>query len=255
MYREIGGPEVASARPDMPTPPGRRPRKAAPSRQPLTQDLVVETAIGILDAEGLEAVTMRRVAQELGTGPASLYAHVSDKQELRELMLDRVAAEIRLPEEPDPARWREQLKEVAMEIRRVYTSHRDIAKVSMGLIPTGPHLLAIAEAQLGLMLAGGVPPKVAGLAVDTLGMYIDADAIEDTFYTATVKAGEDPWEHFRKYVAELREYFKALPTDRYPNIVAMVDDLTDEGGAERFEFGLDVLLRGIASYIEDGGKS
>jgi AcrR family transcriptional regulator len=237
----------------MPTPPGRRPRRAAPSRQPLTQELVVEAAIAVLDAEGLEAVTMRRVAQELGTGPASLYAHVSDKQELRELMLDRVAAEIRLPAEPDPARWREQLKEVAMEIRRVYTSHRDIAKVSMGLIPTGPNLLAIAESQLSLMIAAGVPPKIAGLAVDTLGMYIDADAIEDTFYTATVKGDEDPWEHFHKYIAQIRDYYKALPTDRYPHIVSLVDDLTDEGGAERFEFGLDVLLRGIASYIEDGG--
>ncbi|GAA2165203.1 TetR family transcriptional regulator ActII [Actinomadura napierensis] len=214
----------------------------------------METAIGVLDAEGLEAVTMRRVAQELGTGPASLYAHVADKQELRELMLDRVAAEIRLPAKPDPARWREQLKEVAMEIRRVYTSHRDIAKVSMGLIPTGPNLLAIAEAQLGLMLAGGVPPKVAGLAVDTLGMYIDADAIEDTFYTATLTGDVDPWEHFQKYVDEIREYLKALPADRYPHIVSLVDDLTDQGGAERFEFGLDVLLRGIASYIEDGGR-
>ncbi|MFB4295578.1 TetR/AcrR family transcriptional regulator C-terminal domain-containing protein [Actinomadura sp. NTSP31] len=245
---------MASARPEMPTPPGRRPRRPAPTRQPLSQDLVVETAIGVLDAEGLEAVTMRRVAQELGTGPASLYAHVADKQELRELMLDRVAAEIRLPAEPDPARWREQLKEVAMEIRRVYTSHRDIAKVSMGLIPTGPNLLAIAEAQLGLMLAGGVPPKVAGLAVDTLGMYIDADAIEDTFYTATLPADVDPWEHFQKYVDQIRDYLKALPTDRYPHLVALVDDLTDQGGAERFEFGLDVLLRGIASYIEDGGR-
>ncbi|GAA0257298.1 TetR family transcriptional regulator ActII [Actinomadura nitritigenes] len=244
---------MASARSDMPTPPGRRPRRAAPSRQPLTQELVVETAIAVLDAEGLEAVTMRRVAQELGTGPASLYAHVSDKQELRELMLDRVAAEIRLPAPPDPARWREQLKEIAMEVRRVYTSHRDIAKVSMGLIPTGPHLLAVAEAQLALMIAGGVPPKIAGLAVDTLGMYIDADAVEDTFYTAAVKGDEDPWEHFKKYLDQIRDYYKALPPDRYPNIVSLVDDLTDEGGAERFEFGLDVLLRGVASYIEDGG--
>lgn len=244
---------MASARSDMPTPPGRRTRRAAPSRQPLTQELVVETAIAVLDAEGLEAVTMRRVAQELGTGPASLYAHVSDKQELRELMLDRVAAEIRLPAPPDPARWREQLKEIAMEVRRVYTSHRDIAKVSMGLIPTGPHLLAVAEAQLALMIAGGVPPKIAGLAVDTLGMYIDADAVEDTFYTAAVKGDEDPWEHFKKYLDQIRDYYKALPPDRYPNIVSLVDDLTDEGGAERFEFGLDVLLRGVASYIEDDG--
>ncbi|QKG20969.1 TetR/AcrR family transcriptional regulator C-terminal domain-containing protein [Actinomadura verrucosospora] len=242
---------MAVARPEMPTPPGRRPRRPAPSRQPLTQERIVEAAITVLDAEGLEAVTMRRVAQELGTGPASLYAHVSDKQELRELMLDRVAGEVRLPAAPDPARWREQLKEIASEIRRVYTSHRDIAKVSMGLIPTGPNLLAIADMELGLMRAGGVPPRIAALAVDTLGMYLDADAIEDTFYTATLTGDDDPWEHFQKYVGEIREYMAALPVDRYPNIVTMIDDLTAGGGAERFEFGLDLLLRGIESYVED----
>lgn len=246
---------MASARPDgpasgLPTPPGRRPRKAAPPRQPLTQEAIVETAIGVLDAEGLEAVTMRRVAQELGTGPASLYAHVSGKEELRELMLDRIAAEIRLPE-PDPARWQEQLKELAREIRRVYTSHRDIALVSMGMVPTGPHLLDVAEAQLALMRAGGVPKRIAGIAVDTLGMFLDADAIEDTINLAKAPAGEDPWEFFWKYIEQVKEYFAALPEDRYPNIIGMADELTAEGGDQRFEFGIDLFIRGIASYVED----
>ncbi|TDD88543.1 TetR/AcrR family transcriptional regulator [Actinomadura rubrisoli] len=235
----------------MPTPPGRKPRKAAPARQPLTQELIVRTAVRVLDAEGLEAVTMRRVAQELGTGPASLYAHVSGKEELRELMLDHVAAEIALPAEPDPSRWQEQLKELAAEIRRVYTSHGDIAKVSMGLIPTGPNLLAVADAQLGLMRAGGVPPKIAGLAVDTLGMFLDADAIEDTIYMARTPAGVDRWEHFQTHFEEVRAYFAALPPDRFPNVTAMVDELTGGTGDDRFRFGLDILVRGIASYVQD----
>jgi AcrR family transcriptional regulator len=250
---------VATARPDkpapgLPTPPGRRPRRAAPPRRPLTQEAVVEAAIGVLDAEGLEAVTMRRVAQELGTGPASLYAHVSGKEELRELMLDRVAAEIRLPE-PDPARWQEQLKELAREIRRVYTSHRDIALVSMGLIPTGPHLLDVAEAQLALMRAGGVPKKIAGMAVDTLGMFLDADAIEGTVYYAKAPAGEDPHEFFEAYFGQFREYFAALPKDRYPTITGMVEELTDADDDGRFEFGLDLLVRGIASYVKDADRA
>ncbi|MEU4823177.1 TetR/AcrR family transcriptional regulator C-terminal domain-containing protein [Actinomadura sp. NPDC023710] len=242
------------ARPDMPTPPGRRPRKAAPARQPLTQELVVDTAIRVLDAEGLEAVTMRRVAQELGTGPASLYAHVSSKEELRELMLDRVAAEIRLPV-PDPERWQEQLKELAREIRRVYTSHRDIAVVSMALIPTGPHLLDVAEAQLALMHAGGVPKRIAGLAVSTLGMFLDADAIEDTLHHAKTPAGAgDPWTYFQEYLNQIREYFAALPKDRYPTVSGMVDELTAEDGDGRFEFGLDMLVRGIASYAAEASR-
>ncbi|MFC6929926.1 TetR/AcrR family transcriptional regulator [Actinomadura yumaensis] len=121
----------------MPTPPGRKPRKAAPSRRPLTQDGIVAAAVRVLDAEGLDGVTMRRVAQELDTGPASLYAHVSGKDELNELMLDRVAAEVRLPE-PDPERWQEQVKEVAREVRRVWQAHADIARVSSRWSRPGP---------------------------------------------------------------------------------------------------------------------
>ncbi len=165
-------------------------------------------------------------------------------------MLDRVAAEIRIPV-PDPARWQEQLKELAREIRRVYTSHRDIATVSMGMVPTGPHLMDVAEAHLALMRAGGVPKRVAGIAVDTLGMFLDADAVEDTINLAKAPAGEDPWEHFGKYIKQVQEYFAALPPDRYPNLVDMVDELTAEGGEARFEFGLDLLVRGIASYVQE----
>ncbi|MEU8800150.1 TetR/AcrR family transcriptional regulator [Spirillospora sp. NPDC048819] len=211
---------------------------------------MVETAIGVLDAEGLEAVTMRRVAQELGTGPASLYAHVSGKDELRELMLDRVAAEIRLPV-PDPERWQEQLKDLAREIRRVYISHRDIAMVSMGLIPTGPHLLDVAESQLALMRAGGVPKEIAGMAVDTLGMFLDADAVEGTIYYAKAPAGEDPHAYFEEYFGQFKEYFAALPRDRYPVLSGMVRELTDADDDGRFEFGLDLIVRGIASYVEE----
>ncbi|WP_242614334.1 TetR/AcrR family transcriptional regulator [Actinomadura roseirufa] len=239
---------------DLPTPPGRRPRRTGPARRPLTQAVIVETAVRVLDAEGLDAVSMRRVAQDLGTGPASLYAHVSGKEELRELMLDHVLAEVRLPD-PDPARWQEQLVELAGEIRHVYTGHRDIARVSMGLIPTGPNMLAVAEAQLALMRAGGVPPRIAGLAVDTLGMYIDADSVEDTIYTARTPPGQDPWEYFMSYFGEIQDYLRSLPSDRYPNIVSMVDELTDTSGDARFEFGLDILIRGIASYVEEPPSS
>jgi AcrR family transcriptional regulator len=228
---------------ELPVPPWRKRRPVAPPKQPLSQDLIVDTALRVLRAEWLDAVTMRRVAQELGTGPASLYAHVSNKEELLDLMLDRIAGEIRLPE-PDPARWQEQVKEIARESRRVWTSYADISRVSLGNVPTGPNLLAIAERTLALLRLGGVPDGVAALFVDRLALYVDGDAFEGSVFLARIKEGFDP----ETYFAQIRDYFAGLPAGRFPNIVSMVDSLTDPGDDERFEFGLDLLLRGLASY-------
>lgn len=229
----------------IPVPAWRKQRKVR-DRRPLSQGLVVETALGVLRAEGLDAVSMRRVAQELGTGPASLYAHVSDKDELLELMLDHVAGEISVPE-PDPDRWQEQIKEVARESRRVWTSYNDIARVSLANIPTRANQLRIAEGMLAILRAGGVPDQAAAWFVDRLGMQIDADAIEGSVYLARLKEGWDP----ERYFDEIRTIFLGLPADRFPVIASMADTLMTGGGDERFEFGLDLLVRGLASYVTD----
>jgi AcrR family transcriptional regulator len=244
MGLSSAGDQEPSAGERIPVPPWRKPRKAAPPKQPLSQELILDTALRVLRAEGLDAVTMRRVAQELGTGPASLYAHVSNKDELLELMLDHIAAEISLPQ-PDPARWQEQIKEVAREARRVWSAYGDISRVSLGNIPTGPNQLAVAERQLAIMRAGGVPDQVAAWFVDRLALYIDADALEGSMYVSRIKEGWDAEQYF----GQIREYLSSLPPERFPVIVSMTDTLMTGGDEERFEFGLDLMVRGLASYV------
>src|SRR4029450_13359083 len=100
-------------------------------------DAIVEAALGLLEREGLQGVSMRKLAQELGTGAASLYWHVGDKEELLSLLLDRIVGESELPE-PDPEHWQEQVKEMGRATRRLMKSHRDAAQLSMGRIPSGP---------------------------------------------------------------------------------------------------------------------
>jgi AcrR family transcriptional regulator len=234
---------------ELPAPPWRKTRKtrkaaAAKPKQPLSQDLIVDTALRVIKETGLDGLSMRRVAQELDTGPASLYAHVSNKDELLELMLDRIAGEIAMPE-PDPERWQEQIKEVARDARRVWISYGDISQVSLANIPTGPNQLALAEGHLAIMRAGGVPDHVAAWFVDRLALYIDADAFEGSIIAARIREGWDPQHYFD----QIRGYFAGLPAERYPNIVSMVDTLMAGGDDERFEFGLDLLVRGLASYV------
>jgi AcrR family transcriptional regulator len=238
--------------PEIPPPPWRTPRKTRrePAREPLSQDAIVDAALRVLDADGLDAVSMRRVAEELKTGAASLYAHVANKDELLELVRERVLAEIHLPT-PDPARWQDQIRELAFEIQRAHAGHKDIARLSLGTIPTGYHALRVGEAMLGIMLAGGVPPKVAALAADRLSLYITADAYEGALIVAANDL-ESPHarERFNERLEQIHAYYKALPPDVFPSLTAHVDELIEADSDERFRFGLDMLIRSLETYVE-----
>lgn len=221
-------------------------RRRRRSRPPLTRDAIVQAALRVLDREGLEGVSMRRVAEELGTGAASIYWHVANKDELLGLVFDRVVGEVELPP-PDPARWQRQLKELAREARRVLASHRDIARWSLGRIPMGPNMLRLSEWQLALLRAAGLPDRVAALAGDLLGLYLGAHAYEQTLGLASPTGEPLPPE---EVIAMIGGYLSSLPPNRFPNIVELADELMSGGPDERFEFGLDVLIRGLAAQAD-----
>src|ERR1700722_11451930 len=109
--------------PDAPVPPrrpGRARRVARRSPRRLSREGITAAALAVVDAEGIEGLTMRRVAEELDTGAASLYAHFSDKEEIVEAVVDRVIGEVPLPERIDPERWQAQLKQIALDSRAVF---------------------------------------------------------------------------------------------------------------------------------------
>src|ERR1700743_2792992 len=100
--------------PEIPPPPWQRApdRGSRPRREPISKEAIVTAAIGLLDREGLAALSMRRLAEELGTGAASLYWHVGSKDGLLDLVLDEIIGEQQAPE-PDPGRGKERLTEGA----------------------------------------------------------------------------------------------------------------------------------------------
>ena len=186
---------------------------------------------------------MRAVADALGTGPASLYAHVGSKDELLEMLIERVLGEIDPPDAPDPARWEEQLKGFAREARRMWAAHRDLARASFARIPLGPNALRGSESMVAVMRAGGLSDRAIGLGADLLALYIGAVAYEESLQPV------EEWtpERTGEFAEELRGYFESLPPERFPNLIAMAGALTDGDGEDRFEFGLDVLIRGLAA--------
>jgi AcrR family transcriptional regulator len=222
----------------IPAPPWRTPRKATIPRQPLSGEAVLDAALRIVDREGLDGLSMRRVAQELGTGAASLYAYVTSKEELLEQLLDRALGEVPIPS-VDPSRWAAQLTRLHFDMRDVLLAHRDLARATQATVPLGPNVLRIVEAALGLLRVGGVPDRAAGWAVDQLTQLVVADVVEAAMHRS--KGRE----------SQLRDYFGALPAERFPNLVAMADLMVEGGGDERFAFGLGLMVDGLAALARE----
>jgi hypothetical protein len=134
-----------------------------------------------------------------------------------------------------------QLKEGGREMRRVFANHGDLARATFGRIPLGENALSSAERMLSLMRAGGLPDQVAALAVDLLSLYVMGVAYEDSLTAMDATTPDD----LNRFITEMRNYFDSLPSERFPNTVALAEALTSGDAEERFEFGLEVLIRGL----------
>jgi AcrR family transcriptional regulator len=228
--------------PGAPEPPWRRKEETPRERRPLTRDAIVDAALTLLDRDGLAGLSMRKLADELGVGAASLYWHVGDKEELLGLLLDRIVGETQLLE-PDPANWQEQVKEMGRESRRLLQRHRDAAQISLGRIPVGPHSMPVLERYLAVLVGAGLPKRVIAHAADMFALYVGGFAFEESMQVSPLgdeQAGQD----------QLAAYFRSLPPDEFPSLVALADDLTAGDNDERFEFALDLLVRGLEAMAE-----
>ena len=220
-------------------PPRVARRKSAAGRRPtLSVPVIVAAAIEVLDEAGYAGLSMRRVADRLGTGAATLYAHVSGREELLELVFDALVGQVKL-EEPDPARWREQVHRMMRDFRDILASHTDAALAGLGRVPTSPQTLAAAEVLTGVLRAGGLTDRVIGLGFDQLVLYVSGSAYEAGLYRKA-----DPAE-LGRYFAGVHAFYASLPADRYPVLTAIAPAMTGPDGDERFEFGLSVLIAGL----------
>ena len=159
-------------------PARHRSTRDRPAKAPLSEDAVVDAALAILKSDGVDAVTMRRVAAALDTGAASLYVYVPGREGLLQAMLDRVTATIEL-ETPDPSRWRAQLYSLLERTRRALVAHPGIAGMTLADSPTTDAVLGLTENLLGILLAGGLDPQGAAWACDIFVSLVTAVARED----------------------------------------------------------------------------
>jgi AcrR family transcriptional regulator len=208
-------------------------------RPQLTRQRVVAEALAAIAQDGVQAMSMRALAARLGVVPGALYHHVGNKQQLHDLVLDGILAEVDVHLKPSLG-WTEQLKVLAHRLRRVLEAHPGVAGILKTRDPLGPHSLALAEAFLGPLLATGFGDREAGLAFFLLVDYTIGFAVSGTPTSVNEQRVRDPATR-----AQLHQFFRSLPPDRFPALVAVGEHVWVDNRDERFTAGLQVLVDGL----------
>lgn len=203
----------------------------------------MQAAFEIVAHEGYDALSMRRVATALDTGPASLYAHVVNKEDLDDLLIGRLCAGIEIPE-PDPATWREQIHQVCSQLRDQYLRYPGISRAALAIVPTNLETLRVSEGMLAILLAGGVAPQAAAWAMDALVLYTNAYCLETYLVNRQPDHTKGEWIVSRD---DLLLRFAALPAESFPQTRRYATELTAGTGHERFDFTITLMLDGLGT--------
>jgi AcrR family transcriptional regulator len=199
-------------------------------RPALPLDRIFAAALELVDEQGADALSMRSLAQRLGSGTATLYRHFASRSELVALLVDRMIGEIDVRTVASLP-WQQACMSFAQSMFDALGRHGNVASLLIGHIPVGPNALAQRELVLSVLLDNGFAPAVAAHAYATLSHYVLGFAIQHSMAT------DD-------HDAELSSAFHQLDPTRYPATVAVADDLPVPL-EEEFVFGLRLIVAGL----------
>jgi len=210
----------------------------AKGRTTLTRTDIVTAATALLDEQGIEALSMRKLATALGTGPSTLYWHVRDKEHLLALILDDTIAHV---DAPTSGSWNTRLIAMLNEARQALTPRPMLVPVILGARwDIGQHALRIADTSLALLIEGGVPehelPDAYFLLLHYTMGFIEAAAharFNETYADEHQGRANSPID--------------ASPIDAYPNLVRHGPATTPADMPARFNYGLTTILAGITT--------
>ena len=220
--------------------------------QSLSRAEIVDAAIAIADAEGADAVSMRRIAQVLRAGTMSLYWHVANKDHLLDLMIDTLMAEVTIPEMTGD--WRADLQEFARNYRAMLLRHLWVMDFVGGRPPLGPNMLLGSERMMAIFDGTGLDPGTTMNILGTVQTYVMGAALREMREARTQRDQEQSGLTLADVQPAMTAWRDRLAADgRLPHFVAFLDTNIDpdaeETRDERFEFGLDCVLDGIAARI------
>jgi AcrR family transcriptional regulator len=213
----------------------------APVKERLSRERIVDSALALAAAEGLEAVTIRRLAQDQGVTPMALYWHFKDKERLLDGIVERMLSDVVLPPDgPEAGPWDKQFRDLLEALLRVLRAHptvTDLVSTRMMLSEPG---LTITERALGLLReAGFTSEQSVRIAVHSLASIVLLVTTEPG-----QPGGEDRATHEQRMRTK-RATLLSLPPDRYPNLVASVDSFVASISEPYFDLGLELLVAGV----------
>jgi AcrR family transcriptional regulator len=212
-------------------------RRDRPAKPPLTREGIIAVTLRLLRAEGLERVTMRRLARELDTGPASLYVYIDNLADLHGAVLDRLLSEVDLQPAAPGGGWRDRLADLLVAYTELLFAHPSLARSVLTLRPrpSGPNYMSLVDSVLVLLRTGGVPAGQAAWGVSLLLQQAVATAAE---HGTRRESADLPEEDERSW--------REVSAGEHPGIAWASGELFS-GGHHRMRWAFDVLIDGIAA--------
>lgn len=225
----------------LPPPPWARPgadgrRRRRTDREPLDRARIVTAGLALVDAEGVDALTLRRLAADLGVGTMSIYWHVRDKEELLDLIGEAVLAEIEVP--TTGGDWREELRAIHRAMLGAVLRHPNAVELTIGRARYGSAGILLFERLLGTLAAAGLDPVAAFDAYQSLYLFLLG-------YLATARRTPA----FREVHRQGQEYLRSLDPADFPAISRVAPVIGRRSAADAFEVGLEVVIAGIETRL------
>jgi AcrR family transcriptional regulator len=215
-----------------------RSRRERPAKPALSRDGIVAAAVRVMREEGLEHVTMRRLATELDTGSASLYVYVRNTAELHAAVLDEMLGLVGLVPGGASDLWADGLIGLLWSYAGILVEHPGLARSALVTRPAGPNYLALVEHLLSLLGDGGIPRGASAWGVDILLLFATSIALEHGTRRQVMDDGEDE--------QTLAEAIRKVAPETYPTIAALGEALVSGTPQERFEWHVQVMVAGMA---------
>lgn len=226
----------------MPGPPDPR----STSRIPLNRERVVQAAVALADEDGIESLTMRKLAGAVGVKPMSLYNHIGNKDDLLDGMIDVVFSEIELPSPADG--WKTAMRQRGLSIRAVLSRHRWAIGLMESRTSPGPATLRHHDAVIGCLRNAGFSVELTAHAYSVLDAYIYGFALQERALPF-----DNPEQTSKRAQAIMAQFL----ADDYPHLAELTTEYVLQPGYDygnEYEVGLDLILDSLEAHRRTGGR-